>query len=200
MCGTRSWHSWAGVCAVVFLLCAAAPVRAGDKEIMVLAEWGAGSSVEEDLKVLAPTDQHIGDEKEWAKLWTAWRGKQSKTPQVNFNEQVVLVVTSRDEILSIAARLDDKGNLTVSLGKPASNTFQKKSGEGWYYRLAVIKREGIKTVNGQPIKKGDTSPAQLTNAALQEITDRLTKLEQANAELRAAVERLQKEVEQLKKK
>ena len=197
----RSW--WAVAFAAVLLPHTAEFVRAADepgKPVKPSAEWGGNAFVEEDDKVLAPGDLHIVDEKEWAKLWSAWTRQTRKTPQVNFKENLVLVVATREEISDLAIRVDDKGNLTVTPLKVGPNPVTRKSGEGWYYRLSVLPREGIKTIAGRPVKTGDLSHTRAADDRLEDITERLKKLEQANAELRATVERLQKEIEQLKKK
>jgi hypothetical protein len=201
------WGQWAGIFAVVCFLHTATLVQAKDdplkprKPIEPTAEWGANTSISEDDKVLAPADLHIGDEKEWAKLWASWRGRQTKNPpQVNFKEQLVIVATSRHDISGLSLNLDDKGNLTVRVAKTVEDTFGKGSGEGWHYRLAVIPREGIKTIDGRSVKSADPATARPADSTLEEFATRLKKLEEANAELRATVERLQKEIEQLKKK
>jgi hypothetical protein len=186
----------------VLLLHAATPADAADKQIELIAEWGADTFVSDEDHLLAPADRHIVDEKEWAKLWTAWRPDRARTPppMLNFNERLVIVVTSRDKITSVRAYLGDKGELTVQKVTSGMDADRRESGKGFYYRLAVIKREGVKTINGRPLKKADVSPALPADSTLQDLTERLKKLEQANAELRATVDRLQKDVEQLKKK
>ncbi len=180
------------------------PVRraADERHLSQHAEWGNDRFIEEDLKVFAPPRTNTSwTKQQWAKLWNAWRGKPTETPpKVNFDEQLVLVVTSRAAKGAVRATLNDKGNLVVVLGDPLVEAVQKKAGGGWYYALAVIPREGIKTINGKPVKAAGAASARPTDDSLKSITERLKKLEQANAELTATVERLQKEVDQLKKK
>ena len=190
---------WAGLAAA--LLLGPPQARADEKKpepkaVELISEWGGPFLHDPDLKLFAPAAMYVETDEEWAKLWKAWRGDDAKIPPVNFKEQLVLVVTSRNDKTALSASLDAAGNLEVKAYSASPLTVVDPARKGFSFRLGAVSRDGVRTVNGQPLKK-DAPPGA---AAADEVAERLKRLEQANAELRAAVERLQKEVEQLKKK
>jgi hypothetical protein len=82
--------------------------------------------------------------KELEKLWKAW-GVASPVPEADFSKEVVVVTTTSGSRLSLAATLDDKGNLQV-LGR-ATLDFRP----GFRYVIASVSRKGVKTVNGKTV-------------------------------------------------
>jgi hypothetical protein len=124
--------------------------QADVKPVKPVKEWKGKFPAKEDepLRMEAPTSGYIANEKAWAKLWKAWRGKE-ELPKVDFDRQLVLVGSEQCAANSIEARLglDEKGDLkgyfrTTLLGGP-----------GFVYLIVVVDRAGIKTYNGKAIEK-----------------------------------------------
>jgi len=103
-------------------------------------EWGAVIR-DDKLKVYAPKNGLITDQKTFEKVWKAWRPT-DKTPEINFGKEFVFVaVSSGPNRVSMQAALDD--------GKLAIKTAQTLiAGEGFGYILATFNRKDVKTVNG----------------------------------------------------
>jgi hypothetical protein len=97
-----------------------------------------GAVEDEGLKKGAP--EVITTQKGLEKLWKAWKIG-VKVPTVDFTKQLVIVGTAGGSRLNLSGRLDDKGNLDV-IGIATSDFVP-----GFRYVLAVVGREGIKTVN-----------------------------------------------------
>jgi hypothetical protein len=89
----------------------------------------------------------ITSKEDWAKIWRAARGKEA-LPTVDFEKELVLMSVGRDpnEII-IVPTLDQKRDLQVSVMK---TLLHHKNPTTCFYRFAVIKREGIKTIHGEP--------------------------------------------------
>jgi hypothetical protein len=100
----------------------------------------------EDLDLLkaAPKDGYLANAKDFAQLWKAWNVGE-KVPEVDFQKSLVVVATSRGSKLRVLARLDDKGDLRVGgLGT-------RDLRPGFRYEIAVVSRDGVKTVNGKEV-------------------------------------------------
>jgi hypothetical protein len=173
----------------------APPVRAEDKEVELLAKISSDESTDE-AKALFPVEMYFASQKDWANFQKLW----VKIPlKVDFDRHIVLVVATRFTNTKIAARLDEKGDLIVK-GVPHPDARDKKPlTRGFSYEIGVISREGIKTINGKAIARGNDPGDSTSGAALKQLTERVEKLEAANAQLEKTVERLKKEIEQLKK-
>src|SRR6185295_13573684 len=97
------------------------------------------------LLAAAPKSEFIADAEAWKKLWTAWRGNE-EIPKVDFAKELILVATAGGpNRVNLSATLDDKGDVKV-LGMAT-----RMAGPGFGYAIAKFSRDGIKTVNGQPI-------------------------------------------------
>ena len=77
-------------------------------------------------------------------LWKAW-GIADKMPVVDFGKQLVVQTTSRGGVLTMRLTLDDAGNLRVQ------GESTKDLRPGFRYVVAVVSRDGVKTVNGVPV-------------------------------------------------
>jgi hypothetical protein len=138
-------------------LAAAVGARADEpsKEVPALRAWD-GVVQDESLKGVAaavkaagssPASGYVANEKEFLRMWTAWRPGE-KAPTIDFETEVVLVgVTPGPNRVSLVPKLDEKGDLRVHV---RTNLVE---GKGFGYGIVTVKRAGIKTVNGKPIVK-----------------------------------------------
>lgn len=129
------------------LLASALPLQAGPakgKAIKPLKQW---SGSVDDLSLMNAAPEVVLSAPELEKLWQAWKVS-GPVPKVDFDKKLVLVLTTRGSILRFAATLDDKGNLQV--GGLATRDLRP----GFRYVIAVVSREGVKTVNGKELAAG----------------------------------------------
>lgn len=130
-------------------LAVAGTVRAapgGAKDLVPTRAW-AGSVDDEALQKHAPADGFVTDRKVFAQLWREWKVG-SKVAAVDFKKELVLVQTTKGSLLEVIPRLGSDGDLKVlSMG---TNDFLP----GFRYRIVVIPRAGIKTVDGKELPKG----------------------------------------------
>jgi hypothetical protein len=106
-----------------------------------------GSVADEDLQKLAPKNGFITDEKEFKKLFEAWKVAE-KVPEVNFKKEVVVVETTKGGKLTVGAgTLTEKGDLKV-LGLATRDLKP-----GFRYAILVFPREDVKTINGKELPK-----------------------------------------------
>ncbi len=101
----------------------------------------------EALRALAPPTGFVSDAKAFATLWKAWR-TEDKVPDIDFGKKLVLVATAKgpNEVKLMPQR-DAKGDLSAK----AEATLI--GGPGFGYVLAVIDRDGIKSVQGISLEK-----------------------------------------------
>jgi hypothetical protein len=117
----------------------------GAREVKPTREW-SGSVEDVSLQKQAPAHGVITDEKTFATLWRAWQlGDQA--PAVDFDKELVFVATTSGSRLRLTPRLTEGGDLKVLA--LATRDFRP----GFRYRLVVLPRAGVKTVNGQPLPK-----------------------------------------------
>src|SRR5262249_22867956 len=69
--------------------------RDGGTKVEPLRAWGQIFKEEEKelLRKEAPASGYIDNEKDWARLWKAWRGNE-KLPAVDFKKELIIVGTS----------------------------------------------------------------------------------------------------------
>src|SRR5262245_7012838 len=96
----------------------------------------------------APKTGYVANEKAWAKLWKAWRGKE-ELPKVDFEKQLVLVraVPGAMNMIDLDLKLSEKGELKGDFKAT------EIGGPGFAYLIVVIDRAGIKSYNGKIIDK-----------------------------------------------
>jgi hypothetical protein len=140
---------------LTMILCAGImlPGYAADKkEIKPIQEWKGGLPKEEDelLRKEAHKNGYIANQKDWEKLWKAWRGKE-ELPKIDFDKQLVTVGTATGSTNTLLPKIDlsDEGDLRFNFG------FTQDGSPGFAYMILVIDREGIKTINGKPIENGN---------------------------------------------
>jgi hypothetical protein len=104
-----------------------------------------GTLADMNLLKAEPAKGFITDAAEWQKLWHAWRGKVA-LPPVDFAKEFVLVFTARGpNAPQVQLGLDKQGNLN------ALEVRKLAAGGGFSYRLAVVSRKGVATVNRRPL-------------------------------------------------
>jgi hypothetical protein len=113
------------------------------KPIKPTKEW-SGSVADEKLAEGAPA--FLTNAKELAKLWTDWK-LTDKPPAVDFQQELVVITTTRGSRLTLALTLDDKGDLRI--GGIATRDLRP----GFRYILATVRKEGVKTINGKELPK-----------------------------------------------
>jgi hypothetical protein len=101
-----------------------------------------GSVADENLMKGAPTV--ITSAEGLKKVWDAWK-LEDKMPQVDFGKEIVVVTTTRGSRLNLRLMLDDKENLQV-LGLATRDLRP-----GFRYVMAIVSRDGVKTVDGKPL-------------------------------------------------
>jgi len=121
----------------------ASTALAQKKEVKLTKTW-SGSIEDEALSKDAPDS--IADAGSLEKLWKKWK-IQGDVPAVDFQKELVILATTVGSRLSLAANLDDKGNLQV-LGVATRDLRP-----GFRYVIATVPREGVKMVNGKELKK-----------------------------------------------
>lgn len=96
-------------------------------------------------------DRFISDERRWAEVWQILHGEMDR-PKVDFKQEIVLVgVIGDSNRMSIEAWLKKNGDLEVGTMATLMHESQPASGS---YVLHVISRQGIRSVNGQPLRTG----------------------------------------------
>lgn len=131
---------WVGLLALV----AGVGTAADDKPAPVTptAEW-AGAVEAEGLEKIAPPV--VTTAEGWGILWKAWKGADAAVPEVDFDDALVVVSTTRGSVLKASYRLTPGGDLTVL----AAGTRDLRP--GFRYALASVPRAGVVSVNGKPL-------------------------------------------------
>jgi hypothetical protein len=112
------------------------------KNVELLREWRG--RISHESKQQFPS--WIGDEETLKTVW-AGLGVQEPLPRIDFKTQLVLVGVVRSGLVMFKQPvLDDKGNLTRNLvATPDAPAFRS-------YAVAVIAREGIRSIDGERLK------------------------------------------------
>jgi hypothetical protein len=105
-----------------------------------------GSVEDEKLKKAAPQSGVITTAKDFMNLVTAWKVA-DKTPEVDFDKEVILVATTPGSKLILSATLDDMGDL-----KPTGVATADLEA-GFRYVIISVPKAGVKTVNGKALPK-----------------------------------------------
>ncbi|MFO0798773.1 MAG: hypothetical protein U0804_14970 [Gemmataceae bacterium] len=103
-----------------------------------------GSVDDEALQAKAPKAGVVVSEAGWKALREAWGIKDA--PKVDFGKTLLVVGTTRGSILKVSAVVAD-GNLKTS----AISTRDLRP--GFRYAIEAVSRDGVKTVNGEPLPK-----------------------------------------------
>jgi hypothetical protein len=121
---------------------ALAPTAFADKPVKFDPVW-KGSVEDADLAKDAPAV--LVSQKALAALWEKWK-LEGKVPEVDFEKNFAVVVTSRGSVLNLGGTLKEDGDLAVQ----ATSTRDLRP--GFRYAIGVTPR-GPKTVNGKPLPK-----------------------------------------------
>jgi hypothetical protein len=137
-------QSWPAALAALALVVLFTPTAwAQKKAVTPMKEWN-GSVENEALMKDAPAA--LTSAKGLEKLWKDWKIA-DPMPQVDFAKEIVVITTTRGSKLRLAANLDEQGNLMV--GGLATRDLRP----GFRYVIAIVSREGVKTVNGKELPK-----------------------------------------------
>jgi hypothetical protein len=117
--------------------------HAETKEVKAVKQW-TGSVEDDELAKKAP--EFIADAKELEQLWKSWKIEE-KVPKVDFDKELVVVMTTGGSRINFGAKLDEKGNLSL-VGMATLDLVP-----GFRYIIATVSREGVKAVNGKEVKK-----------------------------------------------
>jgi hypothetical protein len=137
--------------AMALVLVSVLPLHAGPakgKPMKPLQQWSGSVG---ELALMKGMPEFIISVEEFEKLWQAWKVS-GPVPRVDFSKEFVLVATTRGSMLRFAAALDDEGNLRV--GGIATRDLRP----GFRYVIAVVSREGVKTVNGKELQATTSNP------------------------------------------
>ena len=129
---------------MAMLLAMALPLRAGQPQKQPVQPSKQWSGSVDDLSLRKAAPEFILSAKELEKLWRAWK-ETGPVPQVDFAKNLVVVSTTQGSILRFAATLDKQGNLQVA------GLATRDLRPGFRYVIAVVSREGVKTVNGKKL-------------------------------------------------
>jgi RNA polymerase sigma-70 factor (ECF subfamily) len=98
----------------------------------------------------SPPEGFVVEAEAWANMWKGWRAGEA-LPAIDFNKQmaIVLTVPGPNRIAEPELRIDRSGNVKVPL--PVSTLLPDDGRVG--YRILIIDRAGVKSVNGRSILK-----------------------------------------------
>jgi hypothetical protein len=118
----------------------------------LLKSWKANNVACALLKA-APERGYIANEKAWAKLWQAWRPKET-LPKVDFEKQLIWVETelSTHELVLASYQLSARGNLRLEVSQlfdPDAQATEKT----FTYVIGLIDGQGVKFINGVAVER-----------------------------------------------
>jgi hypothetical protein len=112
-------------------------------------EW-TGKIAQPELRKVAPKSGYIKDAGTFQKIWTAWRPDE-QIPKIDFEEKLVVFGTvNGPNLVIVKPSLNDKGDLKFVVGGT------RIGGPGFGYKLMVVDREGVKSVNGKAVDATET--------------------------------------------
>jgi hypothetical protein len=130
--------------ALAMLVAVSFPLQAfpaGKEPVKPLRQW---SGAVDDLALREAVPEVILTAKGLENLWKVWKVP-GPVPEVDFSLGLVAVQTTQGSKLRLAATLDENGNLEV-LGLATLDLRP-----GFRYVVAVLSREGVKTINGKEL-------------------------------------------------
>ncbi len=100
----------------------------------------------DDLALLekAPKSGVVASAAGWKALQEAWGIKDA--PKVNFEKTLLVVATTRGSVLKLTPRVTDGDLKTLAIST-------RDLRPGFRFAIESVAREGVKTVNGQPLPK-----------------------------------------------
>ena len=123
--------------------------RKGASEAMPIKQSWEGIIQERNLLKESPPAGFVVEAEAWEKMWKSWRAKE-KVPAIDFQKQmaIILTVPGPNRIVSPDLHIDQTGNLKVPM--PTSTLLPDDGRIG--YKIVIIDRSGIVSVNGRAIK------------------------------------------------
>lgn len=109
--------------------------------------------IDSSLARHAPSLGYVTTAKEFATLWTRWKGD-SPTPKIDFDKYIVLAAASQSSSLQLIPELNSKCDLTVKTIATADLT----SDHGFILKLVEI--QGVKTINSRAITPKSTNKSE----------------------------------------
>jgi uncharacterized protein (TIGR03067 family) len=135
--------------------------QADDTSVWPVVHW-SGTIVNADLEKFKPESKLVTSQKDFDRLWKAWRGEE-RSPRIDFKNYFVAVETIAKPGGGIyQLRVDRNGD--GSLLPYAKGT--KEEFKGFSYGIALFPRSKVKTFNGQPIEP--EAPSDKDRLALQD--------------------------------
>jgi hypothetical protein len=133
-----------GICATVFVLIALAPLPAlAQKQAVKINQQWSGSVADDALRKGTP--EFITTAAGLEKLWKQWK-LPGKVPSVDFDKELLLIVTTSGSKISLSAVLDN-GNLEPR------GLATRDFGPGFRYVIGSVGKEGVKTVGRKALPK-----------------------------------------------
>jgi hypothetical protein len=97
-------------------------------------------------------DKAILNETDWINLWQAWRD--DEVPKIDFTKNLIVFCTTvTPNHCSVTLKLSPSGDLKVK----RLTTLIGSEDETFNYKIVLVKRAGIKTINGKSITSGKNS-------------------------------------------
>lgn len=116
------------------------------ERVEIVKTWEG--QVRMELRKEAPRCGFITNQGAWAKLWRAYRGSEP-LPDIDLDTYLILVAVNNDpNRISMNFRVDPGGNLQVARQTTLRYYENPETGA---YQFVLIKQDGIRTVDGQPV-------------------------------------------------
>ncbi|MDW8266297.1 MAG: hypothetical protein RMJ52_13315 [Gemmataceae bacterium] len=131
------------ICLIVVLGLATLVCAGTPKELQPTNTW-QGSV--EDWELAKKVPKVITNARDFDKLIKTWNVR-AKVKDVNFEKELVLVAITQGSQMSVTARLNDHGELTLSV------LTTDDLAPGFRYVVISVPREGVKSVNGKELPK-----------------------------------------------
>jgi hypothetical protein len=117
-----------------------------NRPVQSLKMW-EGTGLSEQILSQSTGGPYISNKQDFEKMWKVWRS--DKMPKIDFKKNlIVLCVTLNPNNCFLVMKLT-KGDLKLS----SRSTLIGSNEKLYNYKIVLIERAGIKTINGQPIKK-----------------------------------------------
>ncbi|MBX3440526.1 MAG: hypothetical protein KF861_23755 [Planctomycetaceae bacterium] len=122
---------------------------AADPAVEAIQTW-SGKIRDETLKKHAPESGFISDAKAWDRLYRAWRPDED-VPDLNFEETLVLVGTvPGPNLVLMTPTMNAEADVQFVVGGT------RIGGPGFGYKLISVARQGVKSINGNPLEEAES--------------------------------------------
>ncbi len=120
------------------------PLPPGWKEATVVKEW-SGSVEDDNQRSKLPFQNVIIDAKTFGQLWEAIKPGE-KAPELDFKKVFVVKSVTRTTKISATTQIREKGDMMMMFSQSGRDV------PGFRYLVRAIDREGIQSVNFEPLK------------------------------------------------